>query len=105
MAANLTIAANKRIRGKILTLLYSVQPIPVEIRTITNSLIEDSMVGVPDIARYIDYLTGKEYITVISEEDAVQILRGVVPPSAFIKLTPTGIDLVEATIEDPGVDV
>ena len=38
MAANLTVAANKRVRGEILALLYSVQPVPVEIRTITNSL-------------------------------------------------------------------
>ena len=40
MAANLTVAANKRVRGEILALLYSVQPVPVEIRTITNSLLE-----------------------------------------------------------------
>lgn len=105
MAADLTIKANKRIRGKILSLLYSVTPIPVEIRTITNSLLEDTMVSVPDIARHIDYLSGKDYISVISEEDAAQVLRGVVPPSAFIKLTPNGIDLVEGTIEDLGVDV
>ena len=36
MAANLTVAANKRVRGEILALLYSVQPVPVEIRTITD---------------------------------------------------------------------
>ena len=30
MAANLTVAANKRVRGEILALLYSVQPVPVE---------------------------------------------------------------------------
>ena len=36
MAANLTVNANKRIRGKILMLLYSVAPGPVEVRTITN---------------------------------------------------------------------
>ena len=49
MAANLTVAANKRVRGEILALLYSVQPVPVEIRTITNSLLESSMVSVPSI--------------------------------------------------------
>ena len=94
MAANLTVAANKRVRGEILALLYSVQPVPVEIRTITNSLLES-----------IDYLSGKKYIQVIGEEAAEQILHGVVPPSAFVKLTPTGVDLVEGTIEDQGVDV
>lgn len=47
MAANLTVAANKRVRGEILALLYSVQPVPVEIRTITNSLLESNMVSVP----------------------------------------------------------
>ena len=98
MAANLTVAANKRVRGEILALLYSVQPVPVEIRTI-------SMVSVPSIAQHIDYLSGKKYIQVIGEEAAEQILHGVVPPSAFVKLTPTGVDLVEGTIEDQGVDV
>ena len=55
MAANLTVAANKRVRGEILALLYSVQPVPVEIRTITNSLLESNMVSVPSIAQHIDY--------------------------------------------------
>lgn len=105
MAAELTVQANKRVRGEILALLYSVQPVPVEIRTITNSLLESNRINVPDVARYIDYLSGKEYIEVIGEEDAEQILRGIVPPSAFIKLTPKGVDLVEGTIEDLGVDV
>ena len=100
MAANLTVAANKRVRGEILALLYSVQPVPVEIRTITNSLLESNMVSVPSIAQHIDYLSGKKYIQVIGEEAAEQI-----PPSAFVKLTPTGVDLVEGTIEDQGVDV
>ena len=76
MAANLTVAANKRVRGEI-----------------------------PSIAQHIDYLSGKKYIQVIGEEAAEQILHGVVPPSAFVKLTPTGVDLVEGTIEDQGVDV
>ena len=105
MAANLTVAANKRVRGEILALLYSVQPVPVEIRTITNSLLESNMVSVPSIAQHIDYLSGTKYIQVIGEEAAEQILHGVVPPSAFVKLTPTGVDLVEGTIEDQGVDV
>lgn len=105
MAADLTVAANKRARGEIMSLLYSVQPIPVEVRTLTNSLLESNRVSIPNIAQYIDYLSGKGYITVISEEDASQILCGVVPPSAFVKLTPAGVDLVEGTTEDPGVDV
>ena len=86
MAANLTVAANKRVRGEILALLYSVQPVPVEIRTITNSLLESNMVSVPSIAQHIDYLSGKKYIQVIGEEAAEQILHGVVPPSALVKL-------------------
>ena len=55
--------------------------------------------------QHIDYLSGKKYIQVIGEDAAEQILHGVVPPSAFVKLTPTGVDLVEGTIEDQGVDV
>ena len=99
MAANLTVNANKRIRGKILMLLYSVAPGPVEVRTITNSLLDAGSISVPDLARHVDYLT------VIDEEDAEKLLRGQVPVDAFLKLTPTGIDLVEGTIEDLGVDV
>ena len=105
MAANLTVNANKRIRGKILMLLYSVAPGPVEVRTITNSLLDAGSISVPDLARQVDYLAGKGYVTVIDEEDAEKLLRGQVPVDAFLKLTPTGIDLVEGTIEDLGVDV
>lgn len=105
MAANLTVNANKRIRGKILMLLYSVAPGLVEVRTITNSLLDAGSISVPDLARHVDYLAGKGYVTVIDEEDAEKLLRGQVPVDAFLKLTPTGIDLVEGTIEDLGVDV
>ena len=48
MAANLTVNANKRIRGKILMLLYSVAPGPVEVRTITNSLLDAGSISVPE---------------------------------------------------------
>ena len=61
MAANLTVNANKRIRGKILMLLYSVAPGPVEVRTITNSLLDAGSISVPDLARHVDYLAGKGY--------------------------------------------
>ena len=54
MAANLTVNANKRIRGKILMLLYSVAPGPVEVRTITNSLLDAGSISVPDLARHVD---------------------------------------------------
>lgn len=104
MGMNLTVGANKRIRGKILSLLYSVTPGTAEVRTITNSLLDGGFT-VTDIARHVDYLAGKGYVTMIHEDDAEQILRGIVPPSAFIKLTPAGVDLVEGTIEDLGVDV
>lgn len=105
MEANLMVNANKRIRGKILALLYSVAPGPVEVRTITNSLLDAGNINVPDLARYVDYLVGKGYVTTIDEETAEKLLRGQVPVDAFLKLTPVGIDLVEGTIEDPGVDV
>lgn len=105
MANNLTVGANKRIRGKILSLLYSVAPGPVEVRTITNGLLDAGNINVPDIARYVDYLAGKGYVTTIKEEDAEQLLRGTIQVDVMLKLTPVGIDLVEGTIEDPGVDV
>ena len=54
MAVDLTVSANKRARGEILALMYSVQPMPVEIRTITNALLESNVVSVPDIARPVD---------------------------------------------------
>ncbi|MFQ8758077.1 MAG: phage protein Gp27 family protein [Intestinimonas sp.] len=76
MAANLTVNANKRIRGKILMLLYSVAPGPVEVRTITNSLLDAGSISVPDLARHVDYLAGKGYVTVIDEEDAEEAAAG-----------------------------
>lgn len=105
MANNLTVGANKRIRGKILSLLYSVAPGPVEVRTIINSLLDAGNINVPDISRHVDYLVGKGYVTTIDEENAEKLLRGIVSVEAMLKLTPLGIDLVEGTIEDLGVDV
>jgi len=105
MADKLKTNEIKAARGRILRLLNSVYPSTVEVRTIHNVLIEEGRSNISEMPRYIDYLAGKGYVKTISEEDAAQLLKGIVPPSAFIRLTPLGVDLVEGTIEDPGVDV
>lgn len=103
--SNIPIKNNKRVRGQILTLLYSVHPSPIEVRTISNALLDSNYITSPDIAAHIDYLADKRYITAVDEDVAEQIMRGILPVSAFLKLSAHGIDLIEGTIEDNGVDV
>ena len=104
MTDKLKAIETKTARGRILRLLHIVYPGPAEGRTITNIMIQEGR-PVADMAKYIDYLVHKGYVKAISEEHAEQILKGVVPPTAFFKLTPHGVDLLEGTIKDPGVDL
>lgn len=98
---------NKRVRGEILRLLYSVYPGTVEVQTIINALLDSGYITTPEIGAHIDYLMGEEkkYILPVNPDVVAEVLKGLVKNTAFVKLSPRGLDLVEGTIEDPGVDV
>ena len=98
----LEVQQNKAIRGYIVRSLVKGFRNTLLMRQITNALVADGMIISPDIGKHLDYLMEGEYITFSDKTvNAYNAYR----KDAVIKLTKKGIDLVEGTIEDPGVDV
>jgi len=96
------IRQNKSIRGYIVRALVKGYQNSLLVRQITNALIADGVIMTPDISKYLDYLKESEYIVFTDRTvNAYTAYRR----DAVIKLTKKGIDLVEGTIEDLGVDV
>lgn len=93
---------NKAIRGYIIRSLVKGHQNSLFLRQITNSLLADGMIVSPDISKHLDYLREGEYITFV---DKTVSAYNAYKKDAVIKLTKKGVDLVEGTIEDPGVDV
>lgn len=96
------IQQNKAIRGYIIRSLVKGNQNSLLLRQITNSLIADGMILSPDIGKHLDYLKEGEYITY---PDKTVNSYTAYRKDSVIKLTKKGVDLVEGTIEDPGVDV
>ncbi|PYG86724.1 hypothetical protein LY28_02750 [Ruminiclostridium sufflavum DSM 19573] len=98
----LEVSRNKAIRGYIIRSLVKGHQNTLLLRQITNSLIADGMIVSPDISKPLDYLREGEYITFV---DKTVNAYNAYKKDAVIKLTKKGVDLVEGTIDDPGVDV
>ncbi|MEG1752470.1 MAG: hypothetical protein RR234_01015 [Christensenella sp.] len=93
---------NKAIRGYIVRALVKGNQNALLVRQITNALCADGMIVSPDISKHLDYLVEAGYIVFTDRSaNAYSAYR----KDAVIKLTRKGIDLVENTIEDLGVDV
>ena len=72
------------------------------VRQLTNALVADGMIFSPDISKYLDYLADGGYIEFSGKRvNAYNVYR----KDGVVQLTKKGVDLVEGTIEDPGVDV
>ena len=56
----------------------------------------------PDISKHLNYLQGAGYIEFTSEKVTAYTAYA---KDAVIRLTKSGVDLAEGTIDDPGVDV
>jgi hypothetical protein len=98
----LEVSRNKAIRGYIIRSLVKGHQNTLLLRQITNALVADGMIVSPDIAKHLDYLKEGEYIAFVDKTvNAYSAYR----KDAVLKLTKKGVDLVEGTIEDPGVDV
>lgn len=95
-------AHNKSVRGYIMRCLGKGYRNRALIRSISNALIAESLVLSPDITEYLDYLVEGEYIEFLDEN--VKTINAY-SKDVVIKLTKKGIDLLEATIVDAGVDV
>lgn len=96
------VGKNKAIRGYIIRALAKGNQNTLLIRQIANALVGDGLIYSPDIAKHIEYLKEGGYIAFTGKQaNAYQAYR----TDSVIKLTKKGVDLVEGTIEDPGVDV
>lgn len=93
---------NKAIRGYIIRALAKGSQNALLVRQITNALVADGLIFSPDISKHLDYLKEAGYIAFTDRTaNAYTAYRR----DAVIKLTRKGVDLVESTIDDPGVDV
>jgi hypothetical protein len=98
----LEVRQNKAIRGYIIRSLVKGHQNSLLLRQITNALVADGMIVSPDISKHLDYLTEAGYVCFTDKTvNAYNAYR----KDAVIKLTRDGVDLVEGTIEDPGVDI
>ena len=93
---------NKAIRGYILRALVKGFNNSLLVRQISNALQQDQLIISPDIGKHIDYLEDAGYIEFINKRvNAYTAYKN----DAVIKLTKSGVDLVEGTIDDNGVDI
>lgn len=93
---------NKAIRGYIIRALVKGNQNALLVRQITNALVEDGLIVSPDISKHLDYLVEAGYVVFTDRTaNAYTAYR----KDAVIKLTRKGVDLVEGTIDDAGVDV
>ncbi len=96
------VSKNKAIRGYIIRALAKGNKNTLLVRQITNALVADGLIYSPDISKHIEYLEEAGYIVFTSRTaNAYNAYR----KDAVIKLTRKGVDLLESTIDDPGVDV
>lgn len=98
----LEVSRNKAIRGYIIRSLVKGHQNALLVRQITNALVADGMIVSPDISKHLDYLREAGYITFV---DKAVTAYTAYRKDAVIKLTKEGVDLVEGTIEDAGVDI
>lgn len=96
------VAQNKAIRGYIIRTLVKGNQNALLIRQITNALMADALIISPDIGKHLDYLKEAGYI---AYTDKMVTSYNAYRRDAVIKLTKLGVDLVEGTIDDPGVDI
>lgn len=96
------IKQNKAIRGYIVRALAKGSNNSLLVRHITNALLADNLITVPDISKQLSYLHDGGYIEFTDKKvTAYTAYR----KDAVIKLTKAGVDLVEGTADDRGVDV
>lgn len=93
---------NKAIRGYIIRSLAKGNQNALLVKQITNTLVADGLLFSPDISKHLDYLVEAGYVAFTDRSaNAYNAYRR----DAIVKLTKKGVDLVEGTVEDAGVDV
>ncbi len=93
---------NKAIRGYIIRSLARGHNGSLLVHQISNALMADNLIMTPDISKYLKYLEDGGYI---SYPDRSVNSYTVYRKDGVIQLTKKGVDLVEDTIRDGGIDV
>ena len=93
---------NKAIRGYIIRSLVKGPQNRLPVKQISNVLIQMGLINSPDISKYLDYLHEAGYIEFAPEKITAYTAYA---KDALVKLTRRGVDLVEQTIDDDGVDI
>lgn len=96
-------ARRARLRGALLLLLAESAPERINAEVLRGVLERQQMPASPrELARALDYLRGRGYITyqVVEAADYPEL-----PRMIGVGITPAGVDLVEGTTSDPGVDL
>lgn len=93
---------NKAVRGYIIRCLVKGFNNSALTRQVSNAMMADSLIISPDISKYLDYLQDAGYIEFTNKKVTAYTAYA---KDAVIRLTKSGVDLAEGTIEDPGVDV
>lgn len=93
---------NRYIRGYILRSLVNGQRNRLAVKQIADSLVARGKIIVPDISKHVDYLIKAGYVAYIDQKMTAYSKYA---EDGVIELTKTGVDLVEQTIEDDGVDL
>ncbi len=105
MASAMQIIENRRVRGCILRWLLKEYPRALKVGAITKALLGSRDINSPDIAVYLDYLEGKEYIAVFKNEKEERSPLDAYTEEMLVKLEWRGMDLLEGAMDDPGVDI
>lgn len=96
------VSQNKSNRGFIMRSLARGFNYSASVHSLSNAMMSDGRIYTPDISKLLDYLVSAGYVRFTDKKiNSYTAYRN----DAVVKLTKEGIDLVEATIEDPGVDI
>lgn len=98
--AQLQIQQNKAIRGYIMRALAGSAQNALLCKMIAAMLINDRLIAAPDIANHLEYLSQKGYIIFLGKNNNS---ANAMQNDAAIQLTAKGTDLIEGSIDDPGV--
>lgn len=93
---------NKAIRGYIIRCLVKGFNNSALVRQVSNAMMAAGLIISPDISKHLDYLADAGYIEFTDEKVTAY---NAYSRDAVIRLTREGVDLVEGTTEDAGVDV
>ena len=100
MSDERVVIKNKLYRGRVLRTMDTYYPNDIELREIKSTLQVGGLAASGDVIRIVDYLIDKGYVKLMDKS-----ATGIFEDGDLLKLTAMGVDLLEGTIVDEGVNV